>query len=90
MRVRVLFAALLMLGAGAAAPSAIVWAQSGGFWAVDTNACTQDRTRCIKGLVKDGPPFTSRAECEKHAQQLLRQYNAAHLRVTYIRCVPLQ
>jgi len=89
MRINVLLAGLLAAGAITAASLNVGWAQS-GFWAVDTVACSVDGTRCIKGLVKDGPPFTSRAECEKHAQQLLRQYNAAHLRVTYIRCVPLQ
>jgi len=88
MRLRVLLATMLAAGAIAAAPWAVVRAQS-GFWAVDTVACSVDGTRCIKGLVKDTPPFTTRADCEKHAQQLLRQYNAAHLRVTYIRCVPL-
>jgi hypothetical protein len=48
-----------------------------------------DGTRCIRGIVKDGAPFPSRAECEKHARALLRQYLAANFRVTYMACVPL-
>jgi hypothetical protein len=60
-----------------------------GLWAVATDTCSPDGHKCIRGIVKDGAPFTSREVCEKHALALLRQYNAAHLRVSYIRCVPL-
>ncbi len=60
------------------------------FWAIDTNVCTSDGARCIKGvMVNNGPPFSSEAECIRHAQALLRQYIAAHMRVSYIRCVPI-
>ena len=60
------------------------------FWAIDTNVCTSDGTRCIKGImVNNGPPFSSEAECIRHAQALMRQYVAARMRVSYIRCVPI-
>ncbi len=87
MRTAWLWAGLVAVGMTVAAPISTGRAQS-GFWAVETNACTADGKRCVKGIVRDGP-FTSRIDCERHAQQLLRQYNAAHLRVSYIRCVPL-
>lgn len=58
-------------------------------WAVATDTCSPDGHKCIKGIIKDGAPFPSRAACEHHAQALLREYYAAHLKVSYIRCVPL-
>ena len=78
---------MLAIGVGFAATVGAGWAQS-SVWAVETNACSADGKRCVRGIVKDGP-FASRTDCERHAQQLLREYTAAHLRVSYIRCVPL-
>lgn len=85
--VAALFATAL-IGASALAVIGTARAQS-GLWAVSTDACTPDGTRCIRGIVKDGAPFTSRAECERHAQALLRQYMAANFRVSYMACVQI-
>lgn len=61
-----------------------------GMWAIDTNTCTPDGTRCIKGIVRDGPPSATLQECEKKLQALLRQYHAANLKVMFMRCVQLR
>ncbi len=61
-----------------------------GMWAIDTNTCTPDGSRCIKGIVRDGPPFATLQECEKKMQALLRQYHAANLNVMFMHCVQLR
>ena len=62
-----------------------------GMWAIDTNTCTPDGSRCIKGIVKDSPQYAyaTLQECEKKMQALLRQYHAANLNVMFMRCVQL-
>lgn len=70
----------------AASASALAQPQ---LWAIDENVCTTDGTKCIKGIVKSGAPFPNQAACEKQAQALLRQYQTAHMRITYMRCVPV-
>ena len=82
-------AAALVAGCLGAGWAGAAHAQA-GMWAIDTNACTPDGTRCIKGLVNDGPPAATRQECEKKMQALLRQYHAANLKVMFIRCVRLR
>lgn len=88
-----IFRTCAVLGSLAAAALIAGWlgtahAQS-RMWAIDTNTCTRDGSRCIKGLVKDGPPFATLQECEKKLQALLRQYHAANLNVMFMRCVQL-
>ena len=83
-----LFAAAAAVAGALALTCAVGVRAQQGVWAIDTNACTPDGKKCIKGLVKEGP-FGSREDCERHAQLLLRQYYAAHLKVAYMRCVPL-
>lgn len=58
-------------------------------WAINTNTCTPDGSRCIKGIVNDGPPFATLQDCEKKMQALLRQYHAANMKVMFMRCVQL-
>jgi hypothetical protein len=84
---RNLLASLLLTAAVALTAWSAVHAA--GLWALDTDVCTSDGTRCIRGINKSGAPFTSQAECERQALALLRQYRAAHMRVGYVRCVPL-
>ena len=85
---------ILGIGMLAAAGLLAGWLHSAhaqaGMWAIDTNACTTDGTRCIKGIVKTQPPFFATAqECDKKLQQVARQYHQANLNVQYIRCVQL-
>ncbi len=76
----------LVAGSLGAAPA---YAQS-KMWAIDTNTCTSDGTRCIKGIVKQGPPFATLQECEKKKQALEREYHQANMKVMFIRCVQLR
>jgi hypothetical protein len=86
MRCRFLIAGLIVW-ASAVAP--LPARAETGLWAVATDTCSPDGHKCIRGIMKDGAPFTSRAACEQRAHALLRQYTAAHLKVSYIRCVQL-
>jgi hypothetical protein len=61
-----------------------------GLWAIDTNTCTSDGARCIKGIVKDSGPYATQDACQKALEQLARQYHDGHLNVMFIRCVQLK
>lgn len=78
-----------MIAAGLLAASAGVGHAQAGLWAIDTNACTPDGTRCIKGIVKTQPYPTLQA-CQKNLAALNREYHAAGLNVMYMRCVMLR
>lgn len=88
MRLR-MFGASLVIAAGMLAASHGAGLAQAGLWAIDTNACMPDGSRCIKGIIKTQPYPTLQA-CEKNLTALMREYHAAGLNVMYIRCVMLR
>lgn len=85
MRLRMIGASLVIAAALLAGSVGAVRAQS-GLWAIDTNACSTDGARCIKGVLKN-QPYPTKEACEKNLQALMREYHAAHLNVMFMRCV---
>lgn len=88
MRLR-MFGASFVIAAGILAASVGTGHAQAGMWAIDTNACTTDGSRCIKGIVNTQPYPTLQA-CQKNLAALERQYHAAGLNVMFIRCVMLR